>query len=87
MLANLSKKNDRKTKNLCFESLIEVFKIQLKYEKGNANEEERKLISEYYDLTIKYIYNEFVENLKHGLNDDLEFFKKLCVGFLGELAK
>ena len=87
MLANLSKKNDRKTKNLCFESLIEVFKIQLKYEKGNNNEEERKLISEYYDLTIKYIYNEFVENLKHGLNDDLEFFKKLCVGFLGELAK
>ena len=87
MLANLSKKNDRKTKNLCFEALIEVFKTQLKYEKGNANEEQRNLITEYFDLTVKYIYNEFVENLKHGLNDDLEFFRKLCIGFLGDLAK
>ena len=25
--------------------------------------------------------------MKNGLNDDLEFFRKLCIGFLGDLAK
>jgi len=81
----MSEKKDWKTQNLCFDALVEIFtQNTIVFEKGgNLKEDEKAALKEYFDLTLKYIYNNFVDNLKRGLNDELEFFWKLCLGMLG----
>jgi hypothetical protein len=51
----------------------------------HKNMNDKQYIGAYYEDSIKRLYSEFIETLKRGVDDDLDFFRKLCVGFLADM--